>query len=212
MGRGNKAARVIDQASRIHKSTWSYIGWALLYAGLWFVQPGNSSAPKLFAEILGADLIVNIATPFLIGGAGIITVLFAKQSKKVPWFAWALAGGLGLFCLAGAAIVIFDAGGWLVLAGTLLFLARLGWFFRRTGNAREIGMAFIRGLAGPWLFMLPALLIAGFSVGRRNLGFENLDWVPLFGTVYFGTQAGFEEFLLRLIEKPSGKGDGSKAP
>ncbi len=191
--------------SRLHHSTWSYIGWAFLYAGLEVAAPARSSSRRLFAEILGVDFMVNTAMPFLIGGAAGLTTLFAKQQKKVPWPAWVLAGGSASACLIAASLIIFRAGGGLALAGALLFLSRLGWFYRRTGKARDIGMAFARGLFGPWLFMAPALVISAVVVGRQTLGFSNLDWVPLFGLIYFGMQAGFEEFMLRRIEKPGKK-------
>lgn len=47
----------------------------------------------------------------------------------------------------------------------------------------------------------PALVLSCFYVGRNTLGLGNTDWVPFFGTVYFGLQAGFEEFMWRRAEK-----------
>ena len=88
-----------------------------------------------------------------------------------------------------------------MLAGAVLFLSRLGWFYHKTGDSRDLLLALGRGLAVPWFCLAPALVISALVVGRQTLGLHNLDWVPLFGIIYFGTQAGFEELMLRRIEK-----------
>jgi len=191
-------------------STWSYVAWAVLYAGLWLIPA--KSIPVLFAETLGADFFINISTPFLVGGTAFLYSVLAKRGwQRLRWTVWLFLGGAALVCLIVPLIVIFDAGGWSWLAGTLLFFSRLGWFFHRTGQTREIAIVFARGLAGPWLFMAPALLISAWVVGRNELGFQNLDWVPLFGLIYFGIQAAFEEFMLRLSRKAA-RSDHNAAP
>ena len=205
-GRGRGLDR--EYLFRLRGSTWSYIAWALIYAGLWLIPV--KSVPELFAEILAADFFINITTPFLVGGAAFIYSILAKRGARLSWKAWLLVAGTASVCLLVPLIIIFDAGGWRLLAGAVLFLSRLGWFFHRTGEGREIVIVFLRGLVGPWLFMAPALVISGIAVGRQTLGFENLDWVPLFGLIYFGLQAGFEELVLRRSRKASGrrKSDG----
>lgn len=58
-------------------------------------------------------------------------------------------------------------------------------------------MLLARGLLGPWVFGLPALVASCLWVGRDTLALDQADWVPLFGTVHFGLQAGFEELAVR---------------
>jgi hypothetical protein len=91
-------------------------------------------------------------------------------------------------------------GGWWIVPGAMLFFSHVNWMFMSRGDKSTI-LLVVRGLVGPFVFFAPALVISCFYVGRNTLGLGNTDWVPLFGTIYFGLQAGFEEFMLRRAEK-----------
>ncbi len=54
-----------------------------------------------------------------------------------------------------------------------------------------------RGLLGPYVFLAPALIVSCLVLGRNTISIHQTDWIALFGIVYFLTQAGFEEFMLR---------------
>jgi hypothetical protein len=60
---------------------------------------------------------------------------------------------------------------------------------------------FARGLAAPFVFFAPALIVSCLWVGRSTISIGETDWVPQFGVVYFGIQAWFEEFMLRRAER-----------
>ncbi|MDI6738876.1 MAG: hypothetical protein QME74_00750 [Candidatus Edwardsbacteria bacterium] len=164
----------------------------------------KAKVPVVFAETLVADFLINLGTPFIVGAAGIVYVVFSERTRPVPWYGWPLLAALALACVGIPFGILYQAGGWLLVTSTALFFSHAGWFFHRRKDARGAARLFIRGLFGPWLFMVPALLLSCLYVGRNDLGFDNTDWVPLFGMIYFGIQAGFEEFMLR--------NSGDKAP
>jgi hypothetical protein len=188
----------------LYPSTVSYILWALLYALLlafgWF----HARPPRLFAEILLADVIINFLSPFVIGAGALLAAFLLQRGAKPPWSAYPF---LLLFLLLGMVVpaaVMLHIGGWLLLAGALLFFMRVRWARLVRGGDRWAAHLMIRGLVGPFAFFAPALVISCLYVGRNTLGMENTDWVPLFGTIYFGIQAGFEEIMLRRSERAGG--------
>jgi len=192
----------------LHPSTLSYIAWALFYALLlafgWF----GAQVPRLFAEILLADIVINMVSPFIIGGGSLLFTLLAgalaRRGTRLPLSAYPFMLGCAVFGIAIPGAVMFHMGGWWILPGAVLFFSRVNWMFLSKGD-HYTGLLMIRGMVGPFAFLAPALVISCLTVGRNTLGFENTDWVPLFGTIYFGLQAGFEELMLRRIASRPGK-------
>ena len=188
----------------LYPSTVSYIAWALLYALLlafgWF----GAALPHIFADILFADFIINLVSPFIIGGGGIVFTLatgaLADRGKRLPPGAYPIMLAALVFGIIVPAAVMLHLGGWWILPGAVLFFSRVNWMFMGRRDGRT-AMLVLRGLVGPFAFFAPALVLSCFYVGRNTLGLENTDWVPFFGTVYFGLQAGFEEFMWRQAEK-----------
>ena len=186
----------------LYPSTLSYIAWALLYALLlafgWF----HEAVPRLFAEILLADIVINMVSPFIIGGGSLLFrflgAVLAPRGTRVPLSAYPFMLGCAVFGIVIPGAVLLHMGGWWILPGAVLFFGRVNWMFMSQGD-HHTGLLVIRGLVGPFAFFAPALVLSCLYVGRNTLGLENSDWVPLFGTIYFGLQAGFEEFMLRRI-------------
>ncbi len=187
--------------SLLRPASWIYAGWALLYAATWLLPHFGQQIPVWFAQTLAADFLINLGTPFLVAGSGLVYLAFTERPRRVRWFIWPLLALIAAACTAPPLMVLHKAGGWLLLTSTLLFFTHAGWHLHRHRDAVGLGLLFARGLFGPWLFMVPALVISGVVVRRQTLGFENTDWVPLFGVIYFGIQAAFEEFMLRQAAK-----------
>lgn len=184
----------------LRPSTWSYIGWGVLYLTLWLVPVPWLPLPEVFAATVVADFFINGATPFLLIGAGLVYALVTARTTQVPALVWPLVVGLTAVCVVVPLVMLLEVGGWLLLASTALVFSRAGWLLRRSGDARGVAMLLARGLLGPWLFMLPALGLSCLYMGSVQLGFANTDWMPLFGFVYFALEAVFEELMLRRSE------------
>jgi|GEM_PF-2078667 hypothetical protein len=193
----------------LRPSSWVYAAWTLLYAMLWLFPLNGGKIPRVFAETLAADFLINLGTPFIIFGAGMVYMAFTERPRRVKWFVWPLLVLLALGCVGVPFTLLYKAGGWLLVTGTVLFFTHAGWFLHRHQDGVGLGMLFARGLLGPWLFMVPALVVSALVVKRQTLGFENTDWVPLFGIIYFGIQTAFEEFLLRMVLKARAKENSS---
>jgi hypothetical protein len=183
----------------LRPSSWVYAAWTLLYAALWLFPFNGEKIPRVFAEILAADFLINLGTPFIVFGASMVYLAFTEKPRRVRWFIWPLLALLAAACVGIPFGVLHKAGGWLLVTGTVLFFTHAGWFMHRHKDGVGLGLLFVRGLFGPWLFMVPALMISGMVVKRQTLGFENTDWVLLFGIIYFGIQTAFEEFMLRKV-------------
>jgi len=187
----------IQGALFCHPSTLTYIAWTMLYGALTVFSLFRRAVPRLFAEILLADVVINMVSPLLIGAAALLAGALAKGSPTAPWTLYPLLIlGVGLLLIFPVALSL-HLGGWWMLAGAALFFGHLNWIFLRRRAGNYIALLAVRGIAGPFFFFAPALIIACLYVGRNTLGMENTDWVPIFGTVYFAIQAGFEEFMLR---------------
>jgi hypothetical protein len=188
----------------LYPSTVSYIAWALLYALLLAFGWLGAEPPRLFTDILFADFIINLVSPFIIGGGSIVFALaagaLANRGKRFPPGAYPIMLAALVFGIVVPAAVMLHVGGWWILPGAALFFSRVNWMFMANKDGRT-AMLMIRGVVGPLAFFAPALVLSCLYVGRNTLGLENTDWVPFFGTVYFGLQAGFEEFMWRQAEK-----------
>jgi hypothetical protein len=196
----------------LYPSTISYIAWALLYALLLVFGWFHAGVPRLFAGILLADVIINIVSPFIIGAGGFLAALLLKRGVRVPWGAYPFLLLAFLLGIAVPVAVLFRFGGWLLLAGAFLFFMRVNWMYMERGADRWTVHLLVRGLVGPFAFFAPALVISCLYVGRNTLGLENRDWVPLFGVIYFGIQAGFEEFMLRRSARGKSLGEPPEPP
>ena len=199
----------------LYPSTISYIAWALLYALLLVFSWFHGTVPQLFAGILLADFIINFLSPLVIGAGGMLAALLLKRGVKIPPAAYPFLLLAFLFGIAMPVAVMAHLGGWMLLAGAVLFFMRVNWMYMSRGADRWTAHLILRGLVGPFAFFAPALVISCLYVGRNTLGLENSDWVPLFGTIYFGIQAGFEEFMLRRSARGNSQGgsrDGAGNP
>jgi hypothetical protein len=180
-----------------HRSTYTYVAWAGLYflLGAWMFFGGRIS--RVFGENLGADIVINLASPFILGGGLIVANLVDERFAGVPWLAWPFLAALCGATIVVPAMVIFHLGGWGALLGAALFFSRVNWFFFK--RSHDIGWLhlFARGLWGPFAFFAPALAITCLVLQRNTVSVHQTDWVPLFGVIYFCAQAGFEELMLR---------------
>jgi hypothetical protein len=196
LGQPSTAAR---RGVRLHASTWAYAALAASFVVLGVVPTAPPALVRLFGETVVADLFVNLATPFIVIGAGLVTALVAGRDRARPLAVWPVALVLAVVFVVVPLMVVRDAGGWLLLVTAVLLFLRAGWLFHRSGDALDVANLLGRGLVAPWLFMLPALGLSCLVVGRNDLTFADPDWVPCFGFVYFALQAVFEEAMLRRV-------------
>jgi hypothetical protein len=185
----------------LQTSTISYLGWAGLYFVLEFFRRTGWLVPISFFELLNTDFFINLVSPFVIAGSGLFIGNLSKGWRPQAWVGSLL---IASFCAATILIplsILWKMGGWSVLLSAGLFFSRVNWFrFAAGGDTAGIYL-FARGLAGPFLFFAPALLVTSWVFRRETLGPENLDFVPFFGVLYFLMQAAFEEFILRIKRK-----------
>lgn len=192
---------------RLQISTLSYLAWSGLYLVFEFLRHQGWTVDLCLFDTLHADFAINMVSPFLLVACGFFVAYLPASWKPRELFVSLL---IGLFC--GSLILLFmsllwNMGGVSLLLGAVLFLSRVNWLRFVAGNDLGGIYLFARGLVGPFLFFAPALLIVSLVFGRENFGYENLDFVPLFGTIYFFLQAIFEELMLRL--KGHARKDGS---
>ena len=184
-----------------HQSSQLYLGWAALYLGLGFLALAGVPVPLFFGQSLTADIMINMASPFILAGGGMLAAMARDRFRGVPWLAWPLMLGLWAGTILLPGLWLFKLGGWAVLLTAALFFSRINWFFLQEGDDPHTKLLFARGLLGPFVFFAPALVITCLLLGRRTLSYRDTDWVPMFGVIYFAIQAWFEEFMLRRAEK-----------
>jgi hypothetical protein len=187
-----------------HRSPYYYLAWAGLYLILGLLALAGVPIPLFFGRNLAADVMINLASPFIFVGGGFLAGVLADRFRDVPWLAWPFLLGLWALTILLPGLWLFKLGGWSVFLTALLFFSRVDWFFLQQGGDRHTLVMFARGLAAPFVFFAPALIVSCLWVGRSTISIGETDWVPQFGVVYFGIQAWFEEFMLRRAEKMAG--------
>jgi hypothetical protein len=185
-----------------HSSTWSYVGWAGLYLFLGIYQLVGGKISPEFGEVFYIDFFINLVSPFVLAGGAFVVVQLDRGMKGVKWHEWFVFVVVFVVAIVIPAIVLFGVGGVPLFLSGLLFFLKLSWYGPAKEKGKTIALLFIRGIAGPFVFFAPALLISTLAVGRSTLTTDESDWVALFGVIYFLLQAVFEELLLRKAEKP----------
>lgn len=180
-----------------HKSTYTYLGWAGFYLLLGVYQGLVGRISTTFGEILGADILINIASPIILSGGGTIATMVQGGFKGFFGLAWPFMIITCVVTIVLPGLWIFKMGGWGTLFSAALFFSRINWLFLQRDGDLEIRHLYTRGILGPILFLTPALITTCLVMGRRSLSMHATDWVPLFGVIYFTLQAAFEEFMLR---------------
>ncbi|MRR09670.1 hypothetical protein EG831_06280, partial [bacterium] len=71
-----------------HRSTWSYLAWAGLYLLLGFWQWLGGRVPVVFGENLAADIVINIASPWVLSGLVTIGTLAESRFRGFSGWAW----------------------------------------------------------------------------------------------------------------------------
>lgn len=186
-----------------HASTWNYLGWAALYLFVGLHQLSGGHISKEFAEIIFIDFLINLASPFILGGIVFLNHHLGSGIRGIKRHEFVVIGSVFSATILLPGIFLFEIGGLVLFLSALLFFVRLGWYGPLKERGKVLSMLFIRGLAGPFVFFVPALLISTIAVGRSTLETTETDWVALFGVIYFLLQAAFEEFMLRRSEKVS---------
>ena len=196
-------------------STRQYLFWACLYAALGLLRgPWTTPVLRFFGIMVGVDVILNFWGVFLIPASlfvwaffeGVVEAVARSKPREVPWVRGliAISVPLGLLLLLGW--MVAESLGWIALAFVLLFYAKLNWYaiHKEQGLGVPLLLA-ARGLAGIFVFFVPALIISSWYVGRNSLSSHRPDWVPLFGVIYFTLQAVWEEVVLRWIARSEQK-------
>ena len=181
----------------VHVSSITYAAWAVGYAGLGVYQLCGGTVSRTFGEGLAADVMINLVSPFVLAGGVTAAALIGSNFKGTPWFAYPFLLALFGLTIALPGAVVFHLGGWGLLISAAMYFSKINWFFLLREDDQQLGMLFARGLFGPFIFFAPALIVSCLVLRRNTISITETDWVPLFGIVYFLTQAGFEEFMLR---------------
>lgn len=182
-----------------HRSTYTYLAWAGLYLllGVWMFFGGRIS--RVFGENLAADIVINIASPWVLSGLVTIGTLVESKFRGFSGWAWPFFLITCVLTIVLPGLWIFKMGGWGTLLGAALFFTRANWFILRQKQDLSLMLLFARGVFGMFAFFAPALVITCLVMGRNTLGLRHTDWVPLFGVIYFCAQAAFEELMLRRV-------------
>ncbi|MCU0607511.1 MAG: hypothetical protein MUF78_08880 [Candidatus Edwardsbacteria bacterium] len=182
-----------------HRSAYTYLAWAGLYLLLGFWQWLGGSVPVVFGQNLAADIVINIASPWVLSGLVTIATLAESRFLGFSGWAWPFFAITCVLTIVLPGLWIFKMGGWGTLLGAALFFTRANWFILRRQQDVSLVLLFARGIFGMFAFFAPALVITCLVLGRNTLGLHNTDWVPLFGVIYFVAQAAFEELMLRRV-------------
>lgn len=193
--------RILKQLLPRHNSTWSYVAWAGLYlfAGLYQLAGGRVSGD--LAGVLYADFFINLVSPFVLAGGALVLVQVSEGIKRVKWHEWFVLLVIFAVTIVLPAVVLLGVGGTPLFLSALLFFSKFSWYGPAKERGKSLALLFIRGIAGPFLFFTPALVVSTLLVGRSTLTMDETDWVAVFGIVYFLIQAVFEEFMLRKSEE-----------
>ena len=184
-----------------HTSTWSYVAWSGLYALVGIYQLAGGRISSDLGGLFFVDFFVNLVMPFNLLGVALVVAQFSEGFTEVKWSEWFVLVIVFLVTIVLPAVVLVGLGGLPVLFGAVLFVSKFSWYGSAKERGKTLFLLFARGIGGPFLFFAPALLVSTILVGRSTLAFNETDWVAVFGVIYFLTQAVFEEFLLRRIEK-----------
>lgn len=183
-----------------HKSTWSYVAWAGLYlfTGLYQLAGGRISGG--LAEIFYVDFFINLVSPFVLAGGAFVFLRFDEGFRRVKWHELFVLLVVFVVTIVLPAVVLFGVGGAPLFLSALIFFTKFSWYGPAKERGKSLALLFIRGVAGPFLFFVPALVVSTLLVGRSTLSIDETDWVAVFGVVYFLIQAVFEELMLRKTE------------
>lgn len=188
-------------------STLQYLALAAAYWTFWAAQMRGAEIPswiRYFLEnMVFVDIAMNMASPWLYGIISLLLSMYLQGREfGASWVALMMFAGfpfIAFFLLM--CWMVFGIGGWMLLASSLVVMARLNWFaLQRKQGAKAAALAlFVRGWGGIFFFLVPPMIFSAWYAEKHGIYLKDAGMLQ--GGLYFTLQAAFEEAMLRLMDR-----------